>query len=191
MTSADARQSRPPDPAELLLSRPYVRGSADIPLLMPRFTPRQGPVPRFTPRTVSAAIPPQSPSAAAQPAAQPAALPAPRPAAAAPGAARHAGRLSSSPARRRDKSVRAAIGDQIRIPIMWCQFGSCIARYTHHAALGEQDLRARALKTGWRYDALGRLACPDCAQHDPAFWITNPPATVARPRTGPDTLPDR
>jgi hypothetical protein len=59
---------------------------------------------------------------------------------------------------------------------MWCQFGTCIARYTHRGALGERDLRARALAVGWRYDALGRLACPDCAQQDPAFWPTRAPA---------------
>jgi hypothetical protein len=61
---------------------------------------------------------------------------------------------------------------------MWCQFGSCIARYTHPGALGERDLRARALAAGWRYDALGRLACPDCAQHDATFWARRPPALV-------------
>jgi hypothetical protein len=76
--------------------------------------------------------------------------------------------------------VRAIIGDQIRIPVMWCQFGSCIARYTHPRALGERDLRARALAAGWRYDALGRLACPDCAQHDTTFWARRPPALVRR-----------
>jgi hypothetical protein len=62
---------------------------------------------------------------------------------------------------------------------MWCQFGTCIASYTHRGALGERDLRARALAVGWRYDALGRLACPDCAQHDPAFWPTRAPAPSA------------
>jgi hypothetical protein len=78
----------------------------------------------------------------------------------------------------RAPTERAVIGDEIRIPIMWCDFGSCIARYTHSSALGERDLRARALAAGWRYDALGRLACPDCAQHDPAFWPTRPPVPV-------------
>ena len=72
--------------------------------------------------------------------------------------------------------MRAIIGDEIRIPIMWCQFGTCIARFTHSGALGERDLRVRALAAGWAYDALGRLACPDCAQHDPAFWATRAPA---------------
>jgi hypothetical protein len=82
------------------------------------------------------------------------------------------------PAARRALDVRAIIGDEIRIPIMWCQFGSCIARYTHRAALGEGDLRARALAAGWRYDALGRLACPECVQHDPTFWSTRAPVPV-------------
>jgi hypothetical protein len=86
------------------------------------------------------------------------------------------------PVERGDEFVRAVIGDQIRIPVMWCQFGSCIARYTHPRALGERDLRARALAAGWRYDALGRLACPDCAQHDTTFWARRPPALVRRAR---------
>ena len=53
---------------------------------------------------------------------------------------------------------------------MWCQFGRCIAWFSDSDALGERDLRHRALAAGWRYDGLGRLACADCAQHDPAFW---------------------
>ena len=75
--------------------------------------------------------------------------------------------------------VRAIIGDEIRIPFMWCEFGTCDATYTHPDALGERDLRARALAAGWRYDALGRRACPGCAQHDPTFWTARPPAPIA------------
>lgn len=74
--------------------------------------------------------------------------------------------------------MRAIIGDEIRTPILWCDFGSCIERYASDDALGEQNLRARALAAGWRYDALGRLACPTCVQHDPAFRANHPP-TVA------------
>ncbi len=88
------------------------------------------------------------------------------------------------PAGRHGHLVGAIIGDELRIPTLWCQFGSCIARFTHRAALGERDLRARALAAGWHYDALGRLACPDCAQHDPTFWITCPPVPVTRHRAG-------
>lgn len=94
-----------------------------------------------------------------------------------------AARRPRRPARRFDQSARAIIGDEIRIPIMWCQFGTCIARYTHRDALGERDLRARALAAGWRYDALGRLACPDCAQLDPTFWATRAPTPVTGHRT--------
>jgi hypothetical protein len=81
---------------------------------------------------------------------------------------------------RHHRTARAVIGDAIRIPILWCQFGSCIARYTHRDALGERDLRLRALATGWRYDALGRLACPGCVQSDPFFWVTWPPVPAYR-----------
>jgi len=58
---------------------------------------------------------------------------------------------------------------------MWCEFGNCVERYTHVDALGERDLRGRALAAGWRYDLLGRLACPSCVQYDASFWITRPP----------------
>jgi hypothetical protein len=69
---------------------------------------------------------------------------------------------------------RAVIGDQLRKPVAWCQFGSCIARFCDPAALGEHDVRARALAAGWREDALGRLACPACQQRDPSFRVTGP-----------------
>ena len=63
---------------------------------------------------------------------------------------------------------------------MWCEFGTCIERYTHVEALGERDLRVRALAAGWRYDLLGRLACPSCVQHDETFWMTHPPVPARR-----------
>jgi hypothetical protein len=67
---------------------------------------------------------------------------------------------------------RAVIGDQLRMPIMWCEMGSCISWYTDPAAVGEADTRARAIGAGWRIDALGRLACPQCQQTDPWFWAS-------------------
>jgi hypothetical protein len=69
---------------------------------------------------------------------------------------------------------RAVIGDQLRMPIIWCQIGSCISWYTDPAALGEADTRARAIGAGWRTDALGRLACRRCQQTDPSFWASRP-----------------
>jgi hypothetical protein len=69
---------------------------------------------------------------------------------------------------------RAVIGDELRIPIMWCEMGACISRYSYPAALGEADVRARAIGAGWRVDALGRLACPRCQQTDGRFWATHP-----------------
>lgn len=65
--------------------------------------------------------------------------------------------------------MRAVIGDVIRTPMLWCESGNCIARYTCQDALSERDLRARALAAGWRYDALGNLACPRCAQRGPTY----------------------
>ncbi len=69
-------------------------------------------------------------------------------------------------------TVRAVIGDQLRMPIMWCEMGSCISWHADPAALGEADTRARAIGAGWRIDAFGRLACPRCQQTDPGFWAT-------------------
>jgi hypothetical protein len=57
---------------------------------------------------------------------------------------------------------------------MWCEMGSCISWYADPAALGEADVRARAIHAGWRIDALGRLACPQCQQTDASFWATCP-----------------
>ena len=54
--------------------------------------------------------------------------------------------------------------------------GSCLSRYTDPAALGEADIRERAVAAGWRADALGRLACPHCQQGDSWFWTAHPAA---------------
>lgn len=68
------------------------------------------------------------------------------------------------PTMRRWRPMRAIIGDGIRTPSLWCESGNCISRFTCADALGERDLRAQALAAGWRYDAVGSLACPKCAQ---------------------------
>jgi hypothetical protein len=69
---------------------------------------------------------------------------------------------------------RAVIGDQLRMPIMWCEMGSCISWHADPAALGEADIRARAIEVGWRVDAFGRLACPRCQQTAPGFRVSQP-----------------
>jgi hypothetical protein len=69
---------------------------------------------------------------------------------------------------------RALIGDQLRIPIVWCDMAPCISHHTSPAALGEADVRARALSAGWRVDRLGRLTCPGCQQSSPWFWPAHP-----------------
>ena len=71
-------------------------------------------------------------------------------------------------------TARAVIGDELRIPIMWCELGSCVSQYADPAALGEADVRVRAINAGWRIDGLGRLACPSCQQTDAGFWATDP-----------------
>jgi hypothetical protein len=75
---------------------------------------------------------------------------------------------------RAEAAARAVIGDQLRMPIMWCEMGRCISWHADPAALGEADTRARAIAAGWRIDALGRLACPRCQQKDPGYWTACP-----------------
>lgn len=70
---------------------------------------------------------------------------------------------------------RAVIGDLLRQLAVWCEIGPCIARHTDTAALGEADIRRRALTAGWCVDAFGRLVCPACQQHYP-IWAAYPPA---------------
>ena len=79
-----------------------------------------------------------------------------------------------APAEPAEATVRAVIGDQLRMPIMWCEMGSCISWHADPAALGLGDARARAIGAGWRIDAFGRLACPQCQQTDPGFRVSRP-----------------
>jgi hypothetical protein len=88
--------------------------------------------------------------------------------------ARAGARAEAETAARAGATERAVIGDQLRMPVMWCELGSCISWYADPAALGEADTRARAIGAGWRIDALGRLACPRCQQTDPRFWASRP-----------------
>ena len=64
---------------------------------------------------------------------------------------------------RADAMARAVIGDQLRMPVMWCQMGSCISWHADAAEFGEASTRARAIAAGWRIDALG-LACPGASK---------------------------
>ena len=66
---------------------------------------------------------------------------------------------------------RAVLGDTIRRPAAWCEMPRCISRHEHPAALGEADIRARALAAGWCPDAVGRLVCPSCQQRNPDLWV--------------------
>ena len=177
------------DPVSLdprLWPRPYVDQPAEGPQTgpmrrMPRFTPALPAAQADASPAAPAAARPEAPAPSGRrpvplPADQPAGLPVRRPPV-------PAGRAPEAPppAVSRDgrpQPVRAVIGDEIRIPFIWCEFGTCDATYTHPDALGELDLRARALAAGWRYDALGRRGCPDCAQHDPTFWTARRPAPV-------------
>jgi len=68
---------------------------------------------------------------------------------------------------------RAVIADHLRVPTAWCQAGACIAWHTDARALGEADIRARAIAAGWCLDAFGRLICPACQQRYPV-WSARP-----------------
>ena len=81
---------------------------------------------------------------------------------------------------------RAVLGDTIRRPAVWCEMPGCISWHDHPAALGQADIRARALAAGWCHDAVGRLVCPSCQQRNPDLWITNRLARQHRaPAGGP------
>lgn len=68
----------------------------------------------------------------------------------------------------------AVIGDALRRPAAWCEMYPCISHFSDPGALGEADVRARAIAAGWRVDAFGRLACWTCQQRDPRFRATQP-----------------
>jgi uncharacterized protein YbaR (Trm112 family) len=88
---------------------------------------------------------------------------------------------------------RAVIGDELRLPTAWCQIGACIARYADGDALGEADVRARAVASGWCVDLFGRLVCPSCQQIYPV-WSARPVLPrdeLAVPDDRPAVAPDR
>jgi hypothetical protein len=60
--------------------------------------------------------------------------------------------------------------------MVWWEVVSGVSHHTDPAALGEADIRARAISDGWRIDALGRLACPKCQQSGPSFRASHPVA---------------
>ncbi len=72
--------------------------------------------------------------------------------------------------------MRAVIGDQLRMPIVWCEMAACVSWHADPASLGEADVRARAITAGWRVDAFGLLACPRCQQTAPSFRSPSPVA---------------
>ncbi|HEX5190679.1 MAG TPA: hypothetical protein VFW16_14115 [Streptosporangiaceae bacterium] len=74
---------------------------------------------------------------------------------------------------------RAVIGDLLRELAAWCQIGACIARHTDDAALGEADIRNRAVAAGWCVDLFGRMVCPECQQRYPV-WGTRAPVERSR-----------
>ena len=116
------------------------------------------------------------------------------------GKPRHPGRSTDSPALRpsahRDPLIHpvaitehCVIGDQIRVPVAWCDMAGCGSRFADPAALGEADNRARALAAGWSLDACGRLVCPACQQRhrlpaERGMIAPEPEAAVVRTPAG-------
>jgi hypothetical protein len=86
-------------------------------------------------------------------------VPGPGPAAAAGPAAR-----AANP---EDLAGLAVIGNRLRVPVAHCEAGRCMARYEDPSALGEADVRARAIAAGWRETMTGMLTCPSCQQRAP------------------------
>lgn len=76
-------------------------------------------------------------------------------------------------------AAQAVIGNGLRVPVARCEAGSCGAQYADPAALGEADIRARAIDGGWREDLAGLLTCPGCQRRAPwpdAFRPVRPAA---------------
>jgi hypothetical protein len=93
-----------------------------------------------------------------------------RPAVDAASAARRATEALAGPVAATEHAV---IGDKLRAPSVWCEFTPCISCHADATALGQADVRERAVAAGWRYDAFGRLACPACQQTDTRFRGTH------------------
>lgn len=85
-------------------------------------------------------------------------------------AARRGSELLTGPA---PTAARAVIGDELRELAAWCQIGACIARHTDRGALGEADIKNKAVAAGWCVDLFGRLICPSCQQRY-AVWSARP-----------------
>jgi len=83
------------------------------------------------------------------------------------------------------------IGDQIRVPVAWCDVAGCLARFADPAALGETDNRAKALASDWGEDSVGRLVCPACQQRhrQPAAREMTGPEPEAASADGPTVPP--
>src|SRR5215468_1433564 len=128
-----------------------------------------GPVRKIAAPAVSAGTPPAVPSGTL-PAAPSGTLPA------VPGTVPASDSRAPGPS----TAERAVTADPLRIPLVWCALAQCISHHTNPAALGEADIRARALSAGWRFDRLGRLTCPECQQSSPWFWPAHPVALQDR-----------
>ena len=70
----------------------------------------------------------------------------------------------------------AVIGDELRLPVIWCEMPRCISWHLDPESAGERDARDRAIAGGWQRDAFGRLTCPQCQQRDPAYRVCRPVA---------------
>ncbi len=160
-------------PPAVAMPRPAAVPPPPVAIPQPAAAPPGAALPRRTAMPRHTAVPPSTALPRRQAAPPPAAVPPPRSRAVPP---------ASESARRTgirapvEITERAAIGDELRIPIAWCEMGSCISHYTDPEALGEADIRARAIDAGWRVDALRRLACPKCQQSDSWFWTAHPVA---------------
>ena len=164
---------RPPAAAVPRNAAPPPRTSISAPQAVPRILPPQAvprtPPPQGAPRTPSPQAVPRTPSPQAVPR-----IPSPQevPRIPSPQDQPPQPRASRPPAMRRWRPMRGVIGDGNRTPMLWCEFGNCIHRYIDPTATSDRDLCNQAIAAGWRYDKLGRLACPSCAGNDPAFLAT-------------------
>jgi hypothetical protein len=82
---------------------------------------------------------------------------------------------------------RAVIGDQLRIPIMWCDMGSCISVHADPASLGEADARARAISVPGASRPTPRSGPPSRSCRGTGTWPSPGPPGPPCPATVPPT----
>ena len=89
----------------------------------------------------------------------------------------------AAPAGPAGAAERAVIGDQLRMPVMWCEMGSCVSWHADPAALGEADARARAITGRLAHRRPRRAGLPQMPADRPPL-LGRPPGRAVGPVHG-------